>query len=97
MCICLFLGSQFYSVNLCVGFYANTILFNYYCFFFKDFSHCSDGKESSCNVGDLSSIPELGRSPKEENRYPFQYSGLGNPHGQRSLAGYSPWGCFFKI
>ena len=23
---------------------------------------------------------------------PFQYSSLENPHGQRSLAGYSPWG-----
>ena len=26
---------------------------------------CSDGKESTCNVGDLGSIPELGRSPGE--------------------------------
>ena len=25
--------------------------------------------------------------------YPFKYSCLANPHGQRSLAGYSPWGC----
>ena len=24
---------------------------------------------------------------------PLQYSCLENPHGQRSLAGYSPWGC----
>ena len=24
---------------------------------------------------------------------PLQYSSLENPHGQRSLAGYSPWGC----
>ena len=23
---------------------------------------------------------------------PFQYSCLENPHGQRSLVGYSPWG-----
>ena len=23
----------------------------------------------------------------------LQYSCLENPHGQRSLAGYSPWGC----
>ena len=23
---------------------------------------------------------------------PLQYSWLENPHGQRSLAGYSPWG-----
>ena len=28
----------------------------------------------------------------EENVYPLQYSCLENPHGQRSLEGYSPWG-----
>ena len=27
----------------------------------------SAGKESACNAGDLSSIPELGRSPGEGN------------------------------
>ena len=50
----------------------------------------SDGKESAGNVGDLDSIPGLGRSPGEGNSYPLQYSG--ESHGQRSLAGYSPWG-----
>ena len=39
----------------------------------------SNGKESFCNVGDLGSIPELGRSPGEGNGYPLQYSGLENP------------------
>ena len=38
----------------------------------------SDGKESACNVGDLGSIPGLGRSPREGNGYPLQYSGLEN-------------------
>ena len=38
----------------------------------------SDGKESSCNVGDLGSIPGLGRSPGEGKGYPFQCSGLEN-------------------
>ena len=38
----------------------------------------SDCKESACNAGDLSSIPELGRSPGEGNGYPLQYSGLEN-------------------
>jgi len=38
----------------------------------------SDGKESACNVGDQSSIPESGRSPGEINGYPLQYSGLEN-------------------
>ena len=36
----------------------------------------SAGKEPTCNVGDLGSIPGLGRSPGEGNNYPFQYSGL---------------------
>ena len=34
------------------------------------------GKESACNVGDLSSIPGLGRSPGEGKGNPLQYSGL---------------------
>ena len=37
------------------------------------------------------SISGLGRSPGEENGNPFQYFCLKNPHGQRSLVGYSPW------
>ena len=38
----------------------------------------SAGKESACNVGDLGSIPGLGRFPGEVNSYPFQYSCLEN-------------------
>ena len=57
----------------------------------EDFPCGSAGEESSCNPGDLSSIPGLGRSPGEGNGSPLQYSCLQNPHGQRSLAGYSPW------
>ena len=38
----------------------------------------SAGKESTCNVGDLGSIPGLGRSPGEGKGYPLQYSGLEN-------------------
>ena len=52
----------------------------------------SDGKESACNMGDLGSIPGLGRSPGEGHGNPLQYSCLKNSHGQRSLAGCSPWG-----
>ena len=37
-------------------------------------------------------IPGLGRSPGGWRSNPLQYSGLENPHGQRSLPGYSPWG-----
>ena len=50
------------------------------------------GKESACNAGDLGLIPELGRSPGGGHGNPLQYSCLENPQGQRSLAGYSPWG-----
>ena len=34
----------------------------------------SAGKESACNVGDLGSIPRLGRSPGEGKGSPLQYS-----------------------
>ena len=57
-----------------------------------DFPGCSDGKESACNVGDLGSIPRLGRSPRGGHGNPFQYSCLENPHGQKNLVGSSPWG-----
>jgi len=40
------------------------------------FPGVSDGKEFSCNVGDLGSIPGLGRSPGEGNSYTLQYSCL---------------------
>ena len=53
----------------------------------------SDSKESSCSAGDLGVIPGLGRSPGRGHGNPLQYSCLENPHGHRSLAGYSPWGC----
>ena len=42
----------------------------------RGFPGGSDSKESACNVGDLSSIPGLGRSPGEGNSYHSQYSGL---------------------
>ena len=51
---------------------------------FLGFPCGSAGKESSCNVGGLSSIPGLGRSPGEGKGYPLQYSGLENL--------ISPWG-----
>ena len=38
----------------------------------------SDGKESTCNAGDLPSIPELGRSPGGGHGNPLQYSCLEN-------------------
>ena len=50
---------------------------------------CSSvGKEFACIVGDPGSIPGSGRFSGEGNSNLLQYP----CHGQRSLAGYSPWG-----
>ena len=43
-----------------------------------DFPGGSDSKESTCNAGDPSSIPGLGRTPGEGNSYALQDSGLEN-------------------
>ena len=48
-------------------------------------------KNPPANTGDAGSASGLGRSPGEGN--PLRHSCLENPHGWRSLAGYSPWGC----
>ena len=48
---------------------------------------------SAEDVRDTGLIPGLGRSPGGGYGNPLQYSCLENPHGQRSLAGYSPGGC----
>ena len=45
----------------------------------------SAGKESTCNAGDLGSIPELGRPPGEGKGYPLQYSGLENSTGSQRV------------
>ena len=50
----------------------------YLCMSFWGFPGNSAGKESACNVGDLHSIPGLGRPPEEGKGYPLQYSGLEN-------------------
>ena len=57
---------------------------------FFGFPGGSDGKESACNVEGLGLIPGLGRSSGGGHGNPLQYSCLENPHGQRSLVGYSP-------
>ena len=52
-------------------------------------------KESTCNAGttgDMGSIPGWGRSLGGGQGNPLQYSCLENPHAQRTLVGYSPWG-----
>ena len=52
-------------------------------------------KNLSANAGDVrdtGSVSGLGRSPGGQHGNPLQHSYLENPHGQRSLVGYSPWG-----
>ena len=39
----------------------------------------SDGKESTCNIRDVHTIPGSGKSPGERNSYLLQYSSLENP------------------
>ena len=52
----------------------------------------SDGKESSCNAGDLGVTPGSGRSPGEANGNSLQYSCLENSVNRGAWVGYSPWG-----
>ena len=59
---------------------------------FLGFPGGSVSRESICKVGDLSLIPELGRSSGRGHGNSLQYSCLENPHGQRSLVGCSTWG-----
>ena len=64
---------------------------------FLGFPCGSAGKEFTCNVGDLGSIPGLGRSPGEGKGYPLQYYGLKNSIDLVEMyltiwIPYSPWG-----
>ena len=52
----------------------------------------SDGKEPFYKAGNLGLLPGLGRSLGGGHDNPLQYACLENPHRQRSLAGYYPWG-----
>ena len=49
-------------------------------------------KNLPANTRDMSSVPGLGKSPGGGHGNPLQYSCPEIPHGQRNLAGYSPWG-----
>ena len=52
-------------------------------------ANAGDTRDSGSMAG---SIPGLGRYPGRGNGNPLQYSCVENPM-DRSLAGYSPWGC----
>ena len=59
----------------------------FYFLVLSGFSGGPNSKESTCNAGDMGSIPGLGR----KSCNPLQSSCLDKPHGPRSLTGYSPW------
>ena len=48
-------------------------------------------KTCACNAGDQGSIPGLGRFPWSRRWQPTPVFLPGESHGQKSLAGYSPW------
>ena len=53
----------------------------------------SDGKESTCNAGDLGSIPGLGRPPGGEHGNHSSNLAWRIPMDrERSLVSYGPWG-----
>ena len=54
------------------------LLYNMISIITMGFPGGSAGKESTCNAGDLGSIPGFGRSPGEGKGYALQYSGLEN-------------------
>ena len=51
---------------------------------FKRASQVARGKESTCQAGDLGSIPGSGRHSGEGNGNPFQYSCLGGPRDREA-------------
>ena len=56
----------------------------------EGFQGGASGQESACNAADVGLTPVSERCPREGNSNPLQHSCLEKPHGQRSLAGYSP-------
>ena len=56
-----------------------------------DFPGGSEGKESACNAGDPGSW--VGTIPWRKKWLPTPVFLPGEFYGQRSLVGYSPWGC----
>ena len=57
------------------------------------FPGASDGKESSCNAGDLGFDPWIGKIAWRRQWQPTPVFLPGESHGQGSLVSYSPWGC----
>ena len=58
----------------------------------QGFPGISDAKESACQCRRLGSDPWVRRIPWRREWQPTPVFLPGEAHGQRSLAGYSPWG-----
>ena len=85
-----FLDGYIYVITTCK--YIPHMIYNY---IYKnmDFLGGFDSKESTCNAGDISLIPGLGRSPGEGIAYPLQYS-WASPMAQlvkKLAAVWEPW------
>ena len=82
-CVSLYISLYIYRYDILLCFNPNLIIYISSCPSFP-FGECtsfpgsSDGKESTCSVGDLGSIPGLERCPGEGKGYPLQYAGLEN-------------------
>ena len=73
-----FIKIKLHSITLLLGEVMSTS-FSEYQDGLMGFPGGSAGKQSACNSGDPSLIPELGRSHGEAIGYPLQYSWLENP------------------
>ena len=69
-------GNKFISCNFTEFTYCN---FTDFIIKLLGFPGGSDGKESTCNAGDLGSIPGSGTFPGGGHGNPFQYSCLESP------------------
>ena len=85
--VCMYIGM--YCICVCVGM---CCVYMSYVRVGLGLPSGSGVKNLTCNAGDGGSIPGLGKIPGGGHGNPLQYSCLENPHGQRSLEGYSPWG-----
>ena len=60
---------------------------------FKDEKWCFSGKESACYCRRSGFDPWVGKIPWRRKWLTTPVFLPGEPHGQRGLAGYSPWDC----
>ena len=74
-------NTYIYTIGAWQHFWTKVLKFILTCYKWINYTNfpCgSAGKESTCNLGNLGSIPGLGRSPGEGKGYLLQYSGLEN-------------------